>query len=59
VRILAIRERDGDIVINPSLSTEVEAGGSLTAFGTMEELAAVEGCCSFNRDSLGNIMPDI
>jgi len=58
VRILAVREKDGDIVINPSLSTEVEAGGSLTAFGTMEQLQAVEGCCSFNRDSPGNIVPD-
>ncbi len=59
VRILAVRERDGDIVINPSLSTEVEAGGSLTAFGTMEQLQAVEGCCSFNRDSRGHIVPDL
>ena len=59
VRILAVREKDGDIVINPSLSTEVEAGGSLTAFGTMDQLQAVEGCCSFNRDSRGQIIPDL
>jgi voltage-gated potassium channel len=59
VRILAIREKDGDIVINPSLSTQVEAGGSLTAFGTMDQLQAVEGCCSFSRDSRGNIVPDL
>ena len=59
VRILAIREKGGDIVINPSLSTEVEAGGSLTAFGTMDQLQAVEGCCSFNRDSAGHIVPDL
>jgi voltage-gated potassium channel len=59
VRILAVREKDGDIVINPTLGTEVEAGGSLTAFGTMEQLQAVEGCCSFNRDSRGNIVPDL
>lgn len=59
VRILAIREGDGDIVINPSLSTVVEAGGSLTAFGTMGQLEAVEGCCSFKRDSSGEIVPDI
>jgi voltage-gated potassium channel len=59
VRILAIREKEGDIIINPSLSTTVEAGGSLTAFGTMEQLQAVEGCCSFNRDSKGHIIPDL
>jgi voltage-gated potassium channel len=59
VRILAVREKDGDIVINPSLSTEVEAGGSLTAFGTMDQLQAVEGCCSFNRDGAGHIVPDL
>lgn len=59
VRILAVREKDGDIVINPTLGTEVEAGGSLTAFGTMEQLQAVEGCCSFNRDGRGNLVPDL
>jgi len=59
VRILAIREKEGDIVINPSLNTTVEAGGSLTAFGTMEQLQAVEGCCSFSRDSKGQIIPDL
>ena len=59
VRILAIREKDGDIVINPSLDPGVEAGGSLTAFGTMDQLQAVEGCCSFNRDSGGHIVPDL
>jgi len=59
VRILAIREKDGDIIINPVLDKGVEAGGSLTAFGTMEQLQAVEGCCSFNRDSKGHIVPDL
>lgn len=59
VRILAIRKKHGDIVINPSFNTEVEAGGSLTAFGTMDQLQAVEGCCSFSRDSRGNIIPDL
>jgi voltage-gated potassium channel len=59
VRILATRIKDGNIIINPSLNTTVEAGGSLTAFGTMEQLQAVEGCCSFNRDSRGHIVPDL
>jgi len=59
VRILAIREKDGDIIINPSLNTTIEIGGSLTAFGTMQQLQEVEGCCSFNRDSKGRIIPDL
>ncbi len=59
VRILAIREKDGDIIINPSLSTTIEIGGSLTAFGTMQQLQEIEGCCSFSRDSKGRIVPDL
>ncbi len=59
VRILALREKDGDLHINPSLSVEIEAGGRLTAFGTMEQLMVIEGCCSFNRDRAPSIMPDI
>jgi len=59
VRILAIREKNGEIIINPALNTTIEAGGSLTAFGIMEQLQAVEGCCSFHRDSRGQIVPDL
>ena len=59
VRILAIREKNGEIIINPTLNTTIEAGGSLTAFGMMEQLQAVEGCCSFHRDSRGQIVPDL
>jgi len=59
VRILAIREKNGEIIINPTLNTTIEAGGSLTAFGIMEQLQAVEGCCSFHRDSRGQIVPDL
>jgi voltage-gated potassium channel len=59
VRILAVRDKDGRIAINPALSTGIDAGGSLTAFGTMEQLQAVEGCCSFNRMPGGAIVPDL
>lgn len=59
VRIMAIREKDGDIIINPSLNTAVEIGGSLTAFGTMQQLQEIEGCCSITRDSKGQIVPDL
>jgi len=59
VRILAVREKAGDLHINPEVSRLIEAGGSLTAFGTMEQLQAVEGCCSFNRGQSGPVTPDL
>lgn len=60
VRILAIREKDGDLIINPSLSARIESGGSLAAFGNMEQLQAIEGCCSFKGDgTMKFAMPDI
>ncbi len=59
IRILAVRGKGGDLHINPSVSTIIETGGSLTAFGTMEQLQAVEGCCSVNRDHLGSVTPDL
>ncbi len=59
VRILAVKERDGNLHINPSLTMAIVAGGNLTAFGTMEQLQAVEGCCSFNRDQARVVTPDL
>ena len=59
VRILALRNKGGKITINPALDTEIEAGGSLTSFGAMEQLQAVEGCCSFNRTANGPIKPEL
>ncbi|MHB8086185.1 MAG: potassium channel family protein [Dehalococcoidia bacterium] len=59
VRMLAIKERDGNLHINPSLTMAIAAGASLTAFGTMEQLQAVEGCCSFNREQGGPVVPDL
>jgi len=60
VRILAVREKDGDLIINPRLATLVESGGSLTAFGTMEQLQAIEGCCTFNRNGAPKlVVPDL
>ncbi|MCX6004856.1 MAG: potassium channel protein [Chloroflexi bacterium] len=57
VRILAVREKEGNLVINPSMATQIEFGGSLTAFGTMEQLQAIEGCCSVNRDTSNINLP--
>jgi len=59
VRILAIRKKDGGLDINPAMSGKVIAGDSMTAFGTMEPLQAIEGCCSFNQLHNGEITPDL
>ncbi|MBN1691665.1 MAG: potassium channel protein [Dehalococcoidia bacterium] len=59
VRIMAIRDRDGDAIINPTLDTTVEIGRSLTAFGAMQQLQEIESCCSLIRDSKGQIVPDL
>jgi voltage-gated potassium channel len=45
IRILALRKEDGDLIPNPSPETTVPRGSSLTAFGTSEQLRAIEGCC--------------
>ncbi|MGD0355325.1 MAG: potassium channel protein [Dehalococcoidia bacterium] len=59
VHILAVREKGGNLHISPGLTTKIEAGESLTAFGAMEQLQAVEGCCSFSRDNSKNVTPDL
>lgn len=45
VRILALKKKDGALVPNPSPNSTVEKASSLTAFGTVEQLKAIEGCC--------------
>lgn len=59
VRILALRNKEGKIIINPALNIKVETGGSLTSFGTMEHLQAVESCCAFSRTTSAAITPDL
>jgi voltage-gated potassium channel len=49
VHVLAIRDKNNKVTINPDLSTKIDEGSSLTMFGNSEQLQAVEGCCSFNR----------
>jgi len=43
VRILALKKKDGALVPNPSQNSTVEMASSLTAFGTIEQLRAIEG----------------
>jgi len=45
VRILALKKLDGALVPNPEQNTTVEGASSLTAFGTIEQLQAIEECC--------------
>jgi voltage-gated potassium channel len=45
IRILALRNKDGALVPNPSPKSTIEKGSSLTAFGTTEQLMSIEGCC--------------
>lgn len=59
IRILAIRNRDGSLDINPALSREIIAGLHLTAFGTMQQLRPVEECCMFGQMKNGEITPDL
>lgn len=45
VRILALKKSNGALVPNPGQNSTVEKASSLTAFGTVEQLRAIEGCC--------------
>ena len=45
VRILALKKSDGAVVPNPGPNSTVERTSSLTAFGTVEQLRAIEECC--------------
>jgi len=51
IRILALKKRDGALVPNPSQNSTVEKASSLTAFGTVEQLRAIEGCCQPSKVS--------
>ena len=45
IRILALKREDGALLPNPSPNTIIEKASNLTAFGTLEQLRTVEGCC--------------
>jgi len=45
IRILAFKKKDGSLIPNPSPNNAVEKESSLIAFGTVEQLRAIEGCC--------------
>lgn len=45
VRILALKSKDGALIPNPGQNSAVEKANSLTVFGTVEQLRAIEGCC--------------
>ncbi len=45
VRILALRDKDGVLTPNPNPNATIKRDSSLAAFGTTEQLMAIEGCC--------------
>ena len=45
VKILAFKKKDGDLVPSPNPETIIEKAGGLTAFGTIEQLEALERYC--------------
>jgi voltage-gated potassium channel len=45
IKILAFQKVDGALTINPGPKTIVEKGTTFTAFGPLEQLQTLEGCC--------------
>jgi voltage-gated potassium channel len=45
IKILAIKTRAGAILLNPHPATTIDKESSLTAFGPVEQLQNMEGCC--------------
>jgi voltage-gated potassium channel len=45
IKILAFQQEDGGLIINPSPRTVIEKGSTFTAFGPLEQLQSLEGCC--------------
>jgi voltage-gated potassium channel len=49
IRILAFKKKDGSLIPNPGPHSTVEKESSLIAFGTIEQLQSIEGCCQPGR----------
>jgi voltage-gated potassium channel len=49
IRILAFKKKDGSLIPNPSPNNAVEKESSLIAFGTLEQLQSIEGCCQASK----------
>ena len=45
IKILAFQREDGALTINPGPKTVIEKGVTFTAFGPLEQLQNLEGCC--------------
>jgi voltage-gated potassium channel len=45
IRILALKDENGVLLPNPGPNTTIKKENSLTAFGTLEQLKSIEGCC--------------
>lgn len=45
IKILALQKEDGALTINPDPKIIIEKGATFTAFGPLEQLQTLEGCC--------------
>jgi voltage-gated potassium channel len=45
IKILAIKDQDGSIILNPGPDTLIQKTHSFTAFGPLEQMQNLEGCC--------------
>jgi voltage-gated potassium channel len=49
VKILAIKDEEGSILLNPEQATKIQKTHSLTAFGPLNQMQKLESCCQFNK----------
>lgn len=47
VKILAIKDAEGSIILNPGPETVIQKTHSLTAFGPLEQMQSLESCCQY------------
>ena len=48
VKILAVKDEEGSILLNPEPATIIQKTHSLTAFGPLNQMQNLESCCQFN-----------
>jgi voltage-gated potassium channel len=49
VKILAIKDAEGAIILNPRPETIIQKKHSFTAFGPLEQMQNLEGCCQYGK----------
>jgi voltage-gated potassium channel len=49
IKILAIKDEEGSITLNPEPETTIQKTHSFTAFGPLEQMQNLEGCCQYSK----------